>query len=143
MKRTIIALMLAFSISAIFAQNNRETVIGSVYLEVNAGEQYDLYESSADSFLEFLKGWKYVGVRDKMVIYSDGELYAKLKAVALRKYGSSYPDLDLKDFDYEDEIIDLPDEEYYTQVVGSSTKYKKKGRAARIYKCSANVVVKK
>ena len=138
MKRTIIALMLAFSISAIFAQNNRETVIGSVYLEVNAGEHYELYKSSLDSFLDFLKGWIYLGVRDNMVVYSYGELYAKLKAEALRKYGSSYPDLYLKDFYYEDEIIHLPDVEYQ-----KSVRYKRTDRAARIFKCSATVVVEK
>jgi len=143
MKKTIIALLLTFCISAVFAQ---QTVIGSVYLRVDAGESYELWESSADSFLKFLSGWKHIGWKDKMVSYSYDELYAKLKKEALRKYGSSYPDLELSDFDYEmkhTEPGELSDEESYTNVVGSSTKYKKKDRIARYYNCSATVVVKK
>lgn len=143
MKKTTIALLLTFCVSAVFAQ---ETVIGSVYLRVDAGETYELWESSADSFLKFLSGWKHVGWRDKTVSYSYDELYAKLKKEALRKYGSSYPDLKLKDFDYEmkyTEPGELPDEESYTQVVGSTTKYKTKDRIAKYYNCSATVVVRK
>lgn len=143
MKKTIIALLLTFCISAVFAQ---ESIIGSVYLRVDAGEMYELWESSADSFLKFLSGWKHIGGRDKTVSYSYDELYAKLKNEALRKYGSAYPDLELKDFNYKmkyTEFGDLADEEYYTQVVGSSTKYKKKDRIAKYYNCSATVIVKK
>lgn len=132
-------ILLAFCISAGFAQ---ETIIGSVYLRVDAGESYELYESSADSFRQYLSGWKHQGGRDKTVSYSYDELYAKLKKEALRKYGSSYPDLDLRNFDYELEYEDLPDEVHNTQVCGSSTQYKKKERKAKYYNCSATVVVK-
>ena len=139
MRRIIIVVLLAFCISAGFAQ---ETIIGSVYLRVDAGEQYELYQNSADSFRAYLKGWEYVGSKDKMVTYSYDELYAKLKKEALRIYGSSYPDLDLRNFDYELKYEDLPDEVYNTQVCGSSTQYKKKEREAKYYNCSATVVVK-
>lgn len=135
--------MLAFSISAVFAQS--EQTIGSVYLRIDAGEMYELYENSADSFFLILAGWRHLGGRDKTVTYSYDQLYAKLKAEALRKYGSSYPNLDLKNFDYEmkyTEPGDLPDEESYTQVIGSSTIYKTKNRIAKYYNCSATVVVK-
>lgn len=118
-----------------------ETVIGSVSLSVNAGEMYDLYESSADSFLEYLAGWKYLGAKDKRIRYTDEQLYDKLKDKALREYGSFYPDLDLKDFKWNVDEEDAPDEVSYSQVVGSSAKYKMKNRVVRIYKCSATVVV--
>lgn len=121
-----------------------ETVIGSVFLRVDAGESYELYESSADSFRQYLSGWKHQGWRDKTVSYSYDELYAKLKKEALRKYGSSYPDLKLKDFNYEmkyTEPGELPDTKSHSQVVGSSTEYKKKDRIAKYYNCSATVVV--
>lgn len=143
MKKTMIALLLTFCISAVFAQS--EQTIGSVYLRIDAGEMYELYENSADSFFSFLAGWKHLGGRDETVTYSYDQLYAKLKAEALRKYGSSYPNLDLKNFDYEMKYTDpgdLPDEKSYTQVIGSSTEYKKKDRIAKYYNCSATVVVK-
>ena len=142
MRRIIIVILLAFCISAGFAQ---ETIIGSVYLRVDAGESYELYESSADSFRQYLSGWKHQGGRDKTVCYSYDELYAKLKKEALRKYGSSYPDLELKDFDYKIKYTkpgELPDKKSHSQVVGSSTEYKKKDRIAKYYECSATVVVK-
>lgn len=139
MKRIVITLLLVFCASFIFAQ---ETVIGSVYLKVDAGERYELYQSSANSFRAALKGWEYVESKDKTVRYSYDELYAKLKEEALRKYGSLYPDLDLKDFKYKSEYTDLPDKENYSQVCGSSTKYKRTEREAKYYECSATVVVR-
>lgn len=142
MKKAVITLLILFCISALFAQ---ETVVGSVYLRVDAGEYYNLYESSADSFRQYLQGWKFQGERDKTVSYSYDELRAKLKKEALRKYGSSYPDLELKDFNYKmkyTEPGELPDTKSHTQVVGSSTEYKKKDRIAKYYECSATVVVK-
>ena len=137
--------MLMFGISAIHMQSYAqsyvsETVVGSVSGRQDAGEVYDLYKSSADSFREYLAGWKFVGERDKRVTYSESQLYEICMNEAKRQYGRYYSNLYLKDFYYSIKEEPLDDEEYYSQQVGSSTQYRKKERRKRVYIYSATVV---
>lgn len=142
-KNVLVTLLLALGISAIpvqsFSQSN-ERVIGSVSGKIEAGEMYELYKSSADSFREYLAGWVHVGPRDKTVNYSYSELYEKCLEEARRQY-RYYSNLSLRDFDYKVKFQELDDEQYYSNVVGSSTEYKKKDRQQKVYIYSATVVV--
>ena len=140
-KNLVITLLLFWVVSSIFAQNSTEIVIGSVSGTQNAGEVYDLYQSSADSFREYFAGWQSLGVKDYRVDYSYNQLYDICLDEAKRQYGRDYPNLYMKNFYYNIDEIELPDEESYSQVVGSSTKYRKKERRKRIYNYSATVVV--
>ncbi len=143
MKNVLVALFFVLGISAIpvqsFSQSNAR-VVGSVSGEIIAGEMYELYKSSADSFRDYLAGWQHVGPRDKTINYSYSELYEKCLEEARRQY-RNYSNLSLDDFDYKIEYEELNDERYYTNVVGSSTEYKKKDRQQKVYIYSAIVVV--
>lgn len=146
-KNGLVSLLLILGASTIFAvhpaevqPSDNETVIGNISGEQDAGEQYDLYKSSADSFRAYLAGWTYVGERDKMVTYSESQLYEKCLNEAKQQYGRYYPDLYLKDFHVRVELEHLDDEEYYSGAVGSSTKYRKKSRVKRVYTYTATVV---
>jgi hypothetical protein len=145
-KNFAVALLLMLGVSAFntqgFAQSyGTETVVGSVSGSVDAGEAYELWKSSADSFREYLAGWRDMGWKDNRKDYSYNELYNKCLDEARRQYGRYYPNLYLKNFDYDIKEENLEDIEYYSQVVGSSTQFRKKDRVKRIYKYSASVVV--
>ena len=137
----VVALLLMFGASTNFAQSSTERVIGSISGTQDAGEIYDLYKSSADSFRDYLSGWKFVGEQDRRVTYSFDQLYNKCLDEAKRQYGNNYPNLYLKKFSYDINEEELPDEEYHSQVIGSSAQYRKKERRKRIYTYSATVVV--
>lgn len=125
-----------------FAQSyGSEQVVGYVSGSLDAGEAYELYRSSADSFREYLAGWKDMGWRDNMKNYSYDEVYNKCLDDAKRQYGRYYPNLYLKNFDYDIKEIELDDMEYYSQVSGSSTQFRKKQRVKKEYRYSATVVV--
>lgn len=139
----VLLLMLGVSIfhSQNFAQSyGSETVVGSVSGSLDAGEAYQLYKSSADSFREYLAGWRDMGWKDTRRTYSYNEVYDKCLEDAKRQYGKYYPNLYLKNFDYNIKEEELEDIEYYSQVVGSSTQFRKKERVKRIYIYSATVV---
>ena len=145
-KNLVVALLLMLGVSAFntqsFAQSYvTETVVGSVSGSVDAGEAYELWKSSADSFREYLAGWRDMGWKDNRKDYSYNELYNKCLDEAKRQYGRYYPNLYLKNFDYDVKEEELEDIEYYTQVVGSSTQFRKKDRVKRVYLYSASVVV--
>lgn len=141
----VMALLFIIGVTA-FAQESQssgtEKVIGYVSGEVDAGEVYELYKSSADSFRGYLAGWQNVGLKDRRTSYSDNQLYDKCLEAARKQYGKYYPDLYIKETSFGVEDRYLEDEEYYSQQVGSSTKYRKRDRKQRVYTYSATVVVK-
>ena len=136
-KNIVVALLLMLGVYSAHAQS----VLGTVSGELDAGEMYDLYRSSSDSFREYLAGWKYVGARDKTVSYTYDEVYDKCLQKAKRQY-SYFTDVDLKDLHYDIEYERLDDLVSHTQEVGSSTEYKRTDRQKKVYKYSATVVVK-
>lgn len=145
-KNLAVVLLLMLGISTFntqsFAQSyGSETVVGYVSGSVDAGEAYELWKSSADSFREYLAGWRDMGWKDNRKDYSYNELYNKCLDEAKRQYGRYYPNLYLKNFDYDVKEEELEDIEYYSQVVGSSTQFRKKDRVKRVYLYSASVVV--
>lgn len=145
LKEIVATTFLILGIPAVFAQNHTyssssEIVIGTISGEISKGEAYELYESSADSFLGYLAGWKHAGRRDSRVMFSDRDIYNECLAEAKRRYGSSYQNLTVKDIQVRFEEQHLPDEEYYSQVAGSSTKYREKERVKSVYMYTATVV---
>ena len=143
-------MLLLFGMSTIPAQvysQSKEMVIGSVSGRIDAGEVYELYEKSIDTFRQYLRSrftdrWKSLGQRDKRVTYSRSEIYDICLAEAKRQYGKNYPNLYLKDFHFSEEEEELEDEEYNSQNLSSTARYKKEERRNRIYEYSAIVVVK-
>lgn len=125
-----------------FAQSyGSETVIGSVSGSLDAGEAFELYKSSADTFRDYLAGWRDLGWKDQRRTYTYDEVYNKCLEKAKRQYGRNYSNLYLKNFDYDVKEEEVDDYEYYSQVAGSSTQYRKKECVKRVYKYSATVVV--
>lgn len=125
-----------------FAQSyGSETVIGSVSGSLDAGDAFELYKYSADNLRDYLAGWKDVGWKDNRITYSSNEIYNKCLEKAKRQYGRNYPNLYLKDFNFDVNEERAEDQEYYSQAVGSSTQFIKKERVKRVYYYSATVVV--
>lgn len=144
LKNVVLATLLLLGLSAFPAKSlaqSYEMVVGSVSGSLDAGEAYELWKSSADSFREYLAGWRDMGWKDNRKDYSYNELYNKCLDEARRQYGRYYPNLYLKNFDYDVKEEQLEDIEYYSQVVGSSTQFRKKDRVKRFYLYSATVVV--
>ena len=88
-KSIVVVAILMFSISSILSQSTQssEIEIGTISGEQEAGQAYDLYRSSADSFAEYLAGWTYVGEKDRRVDYSDNQIYEKCLEKAKERYG--------------------------------------------------------
>lgn len=137
-KKTLVVWLFVLGISTMSAQNYR--VVGNVYGNLDAGEMYEFYKSSADSFREYLAGWRHMGPRDNTRDYSREQLYDICLEQAKREYGSYYSNIDVIGLDYNVDYKSLPDEEYYSNVVGSSTQYRKKDRRQKIYTYSAIVI---
>jgi len=141
-KIVVVSLILMPCFSAIHAQQpyempptSTEKIIGSISGEQKAGEAYVLYEQN------WLGFWVRDGYRDKRKYYSKKEMYEICLEKAKRKYGSSYPNLYLRNFEYSSSDDNLPDEVTYSQVVGSGDAYKATDRIGRVYRYSATVVV--
>ena len=144
LKNVILVSLLLLGFSAFPAKSlaqSYETVVGSVSGSVDAGEAFELYRSSADSFRDFLSGWKDIGWKDRRRTYSYSEIYDLCLEEAKRQYGNYYPNLYLKNVHYYFKDEGLEDIEYYSQEIGSSTQYRKKERVKRVYYYSASVVV--
>ena len=137
-KKALLLLLFIFGISAMSAQNYR--VIGSVSGIQNAGEMFELYKSSADSFREYLAGWRHLGPRDDTKDYSYDQINKICLEQAKREYGRYYSNIDVIGLKYDIDYEYLEDEEYYSNVVGSSAQYRKKDRQQKIYKYSATVI---
>ena len=127
-------------ISTMSAQDYR--VVGSVSGRQEAGEMYELYQSSDDSFRDYLAGWRYMGAKDKTRDYSFDKIYNICLEQANREYGRYYSNLDVTDVTYNIKYEPLQDEEYYSNVVGSSTQYRKTDRSQKVYTYSATVIVR-
>lgn len=144
-KKNVVVLLCLFVFSVVstqfYAQTyGIETVVGSVSGTQDAGEAFHLYKSSADSFREYLAGWRDMGWKDRRVNYSEAQLHEKCLDEAKRQYGRNYSNLSLRNFYFMVEEKEMPDEESYSNVVGSSAQYRKTDRVKRIYKYSATVV---
>lgn len=137
-KKALLLLLFIFGISAMSAQNYR--VIGSVSGIQNAGEMFELYKSSADSFREYLAGWRHLGSRDDTKDFSYDQINKICLEQAKREYGRYYSNIDVIGLKYDIDYEYLEDEEYYSNVVGSSAQYRKKDRQQKIYKYSATVI---
>lgn len=131
-------MLLILGFSTLSAQNYR--VVGSVSGEKEAGEMYELYKSSADSFREYLAGWRDMGPRDRTRDYSFDQIYNMCLEQAKREYGRYYSNIDVKGVTYNIEYQSLDDEEYYSNEIGSSAQYRKKKRQQKIYIYSATVI---
>lgn len=149
-KNLFITSLCVLGITTIIAQNNtqsfemppssNEKVIGTISGELVAGEAYDLYYYQ-ESFIKEFSKWKYVEWKDRRSTFSIYELHEKCLSAAKSKYGDLYPNLYLRSFKYEMSEQDLPDNEYYSNVIGSTDYYKNTNRIRRVYKYSAMVVV--
>lgn len=117
-----------------------ETIVDNISGEVMAGEIFDLYYYE-EHFIRELSRWKYIGKKDRTLSYSEHELYEKCLSEAYRIYGSAYPDFRLRNFTCSFREQNLPDYEYGSNEIGSSTHYKKSNRKRKIYTYSATIVV--
>lgn len=146
-KIATITLLLVSCVSTIHAQQpyemppaSTEKVIGTVSGEQDAGESRDIYYYK-ESFIKELSKWVYDSSKDRRRTYSKSELYDKCMSEAQKKYGNSYPNLYLRNFKYSSSEENLPDEEHWSQVVGTADLYKWTNRRKREYRYSATVVV--
>lgn len=147
-KIVAVTLLLVPCFSTIHAQQpyempptSTEKVIGNVSGEQDAGESRDIYYYK-ESFIKELSKWVYDSSKDRRRTYSKSELYDKCLSEAKKKYGNSYPNLYLRDFKYSSSEESLPDEEHWSQVVGTADLYKWTNRRKRVYRYSATVVVR-
>ena len=115
-------------------------MVGSVSGRQEAGEMYELYKSSADSFREYLAGWHYVGSKDRTRDYSFDQIHNICLEKAQREYGRYYSNIDVIDVTYNVKYEPQEDETYNSQVIGSSAEYKKKERELKVYVYSATVI---
>ena len=139
-KNFLLTLLFILGSSTMSAQDYK--VVGRVSGIQKAGEMYELYKSSADSFRDYLAGWRHLGPRDKTKDYSYEQIYNICLEQAKREYGSYYSNIDVTGVTYDVKYEPLEDEEYYSHEVGSSTQYRKKERSQKIYKYSASVIVR-
>ena len=137
-KKLLFTLLFVLGISTMSAQGYR--VVGSVSGMKEAGEMYELYKSSADSFREYLAGWRHLGPRDRTRDYSYDQIYNMCLEQARREYGRYYSNIDVTGVTYDVKFEPLDDVEYYSNEVGSSAQFRKKERTQKIYIYSATVV---
>ena len=135
----LLMLILSLISSRSYSQSD-ERIIGYVSGTQNAGEWYELYKYSKGSLFDYMAGWKYVGTRDKMVNYSENQIYEICLNKAKKQY-RYYSNLSLRDFQVKVENQDLPDTTYYSNEVGTGNEYRRKLRSKRVYMYSATVVV--
>lgn len=139
-KKLLLTLFFIIGISTMSAQSYN--VVGSVSGKQEAGEMFELYKNSADSFRDFLAGWQDMGPRDRTREYSYDQIYNICLEQAKREYGRYYSNIDVTSVRYIVNYEPLDDVEYYTSEVGSGTQYRKKERSQKVYMYSATVIVR-
>ena len=87
-KKLLLTLLFILGIFTVSAQDYR--VVGNVSGRLEAGEMYELYKSSADSFRDYLAGWQHLGSKDKTKDYSFNQIYDICLEQAKSEYGRYY-----------------------------------------------------